>query len=76
MGEKIYKVIAQQGDDLFLISTGVRSLDKLEMAMKLDITANKIYVEMPVGSYLARGYWEDFKGDEEDILRIFNKLLK
>jgi hypothetical protein len=64
--EPIPEIIAQQGDDRLLL------LYPNERGRVLDIKANVIFPEIHYGSILARGYWEDYKGNHDVEMLLGN----
>jgi len=62
------KVIAQQGDTVYLIGVGK------DLARVLDGEQNKLFPPFNVHSILARGYWENFDGDLETVRGLLNRV--
>ncbi|WP_234400678.1 PD-(D/E)XK nuclease family protein [Virgibacillus senegalensis] len=63
--EEVPEVIAQQGEDRLLL------LYSNQQARILDVRDLVLWPAMHVDSLLARGYWEDYKGDDniEELLQ-------
>ena len=64
------KIIAQQPDQRYLVQT---AKDK---AFILDLKEERRWPEFNLQSLLARGYWEEFDGDQKPILRQMASLGK
>lgn len=70
--KKKIQIIAQQGDGRYLIDLGYEDQGQI-----FDINEEKLYPPINIHSILARGYWEEYKGDTERdklIVKLFNKL--
>ena len=62
-----YKIVAQQGKSVFLLA------DKTgKMGRVLSLTQKMLFKPFNLQSILARGYWEDFTGEQS----VLSKLLK
>lgn len=66
-----WKIIAEQGPDRFLIDIAKDRESEtgpaLALGRVLDRKSRTLFPEMPIGSIAARGYWEDFTGDQASL---------
>lgn len=66
-----WTIVGQQGPDRFLIdiaeTTPVAHGEPLALGRVLDRARRALFPAMPIGSIAARGYWEDFTGDQASL---------
>ena len=70
----MYKVIGIQGQSRYLIVESGAEMGATTSCQILDLNQHKLFPPNKVGSVLARGYWEEFTGDQEPVLLEAKKL--
>jgi hypothetical protein len=68
MGVRMLKVIAQQGDKVFLLLVGEHK------ARVLDLQQGKLFPAYNLHSILARGYWMDPTATTEQVVELFGQV--